>query len=107
MRGIFFSFQRRLDWCNELLLHLVIDGPNINASFEKKINKNFHENNVLNIGSCSLHKVHNAFHKCLFCLTFNLDRFACDIYLFFIFIIIFFKLPSSRKEDYASLEEVT
>ena len=40
-------------------------GPNINQSFEKKLNNNLQENNVefMNIGSCSLHKVNNAFHK--------------------------------------------
>ena len=77
-------------------------GPNINQSFEKKLNKNLQENNVefLNIGSCSLHKVHNAFHKGLSCLKIDLDQFACDIYPFF-------KLSSSRREDYASLEGVT
>ena len=77
-------------------------GPNINQSFEKKLNNNLQENNVefMNIGSCSLHKVNNAFHKGLSRLKIDLDQFACDIYPFF-------KLLSSRREDYASLEGVT
>lgn len=58
-----------------------MDEPNINKSFEKKRNKNFQEDNVefLNIGSCSLHKVHNTFHKGLSCLTIDLEQFAYDI----------------------------
>ena len=50
----------------------------------------------MNIGSCSLHKVHNAFGKGLSCLKIDSDQFSCDIYLF-----------NSRREDYASLKEVT
>ena len=59
----FLSFQKCLDWSNKLLLHSAMDGPNIKKSFEKKLNKNFQENNVkfLNIESFSLRKVHNAF----------------------------------------------
>ena len=50
----------------------------------------------MNIGSCSLHKVHNAFGKGLSCLKIDSDQFSCGIYLF-----------NSRREDYASLKEVT
>ena len=75
-------------------------GPNINKSFEKKLNKNFQENNVefLSIGSCSVQNVHNVFLKGLPCLTINLDPFTCNF---------FFKLSNSCREDYTSLEEVT
>ena len=57
-----------------------MDGPNINKSFEKKLNKNFQENTVEFLGSGSLDKIHNAFRKGLSCLTCNLDQAACDIY---------------------------
>lgn len=50
----------------------------------------------MNIGSCSLHKVRNAFRKGLSCLKIDLDQFSCDIYFF-----------NSRREDYDSLKEVT
>ena len=64
---------------------------NIYKSFEKKLNKNFPENNVkfLNIGSCSLLIVHNAFQKVLTCLTIDLDQIPCDNF--------FFKLSFSCK----------
>ena len=80
--GLFAVFKKRLDWSNELLLHLGMAGPNINKLFEKKLNKSFQKNNVefLNIGSHSLHKVHNAFRKGLSCLTIDLNQFACDIF---------------------------
>ena len=56
-------------------------------------------NNVefLNIGSCGLHKIDNAFRKSLSCLANFLNQFACDVYFFL----------NSRREDYASLEELT
>ena len=77
-----------MDWRNKLLLDLGMGGPNINKSFEKKLNKNFQENNVefLSIGSCSVQNVHNIFLKGLPCLS---------------------KLSKRHIEDYTSLEEVT
>ena len=68
----------------------------------EKLSKKLEENNnqFLNIGSCNLHKVHNAFRKGLSELNIDLDQFACDIYFFFM-------LSSARREDYSDLEKIT
>ena len=80
------------------MLHLGMDRPSLNKSFQKKLSKKLEENNnqFLNIGSCNLHKVHNALSE----LNIDLDQFACDIYFFF-------KLSSARREDYSDLEKIT
>ena len=81
----FLDFKKRVNWDNSLMLHLGMDGPNLNKSFQKKLSKKLEENNnqFLNIGSCNLHKVHSAFRKGLSELNIDLDQFACDIYFFF------------------------
>ena len=98
----FLDFKKRLNWDNPLMLHLGMDGPNLKKSFQKKLSKKLEENNnqFLNIGSCNLLKVHNAFRKGLSELNIDLDQFACDIYLFF-------KLSSARREDYSDLGKIT
>ena len=97
----FLDFKKRLNWDNSLMLHLGMDGPNLNKSFQKKLSKKLEENNnqFLNIGSCNLHKVHNAFRKGLSELNIDLDQFACNIYFFF-------KLSSALREDYRDLEKI-
>ena len=98
----FLDFKKRLNWDNSLMLHLGKDRPNLSKSFQKKLSKKLEENNnqFLNIGSCNLHKVHNAFRKGLSELNIDLDQFARDIYFFL-------KLSSARREDYSDLEKIT
>ena len=88
-------------WDNNML-HVGMDGPNINKSFEKKLSDYLNENsmNILNLGSCSIHKVCNAFRKGLNCLDIDIDQFAYDIHFFF-------KLSSARREYYTSIEDIT
>ena len=49
------------------LLHLGMDGPSVNKSFEDKLLTELREQDIqiLNIGSCCQHKVHNAFCNAL------------------------------------------
>ena len=58
---------------NNLLLHLGIDGPKVNLSFETKL-KEFNKENsgFLQLGTCSLHPVHTAFKNGLQKLDFSL-----------------------------------
>ena len=46
--------------------------------------------NILSLGSCSIHKRHNAFRKEFNCLDIDIDQLECDIHLFF-------KLSSARR----------
>jgi len=48
------------------LIVLSADGPNVNAAITNLVNKELTDNRLpmmVDIGSCSLHKVHNAFAK--------------------------------------------
>ena len=124
----YFEFVKQLQLDSNFLLHLGMDGPNVNLSFEKKLAAKLQEINTsfLKIGSCSLHPVHGAFEKGVKAFyvgvvpltekekaamaadkektikpkTFDMDDFFQDIHFFF-------KLSSARREDYASLSEVT
>ena len=99
----FNEFGIRMKWDPKYLLHIGMDGPNVNLSFEKKLLAAFerkYSTKFLKLGSCSLHHVHNTFRKALQKLDIDIDQFACDVHFFF-------KLSSARREDYAALEELT
>ena len=108
-------FVDKLELKSDYLLHLGMDGPNVNLSFENKLESNLESINTsfLSIGTCSLHPTHTAFRKGTKSLysntinisqekesTFGLDDFFNDLHFFI-------KLSRARREDYASLENVT
>ena len=103
-------FVDKLELKSDYLLHLGMDGPNVNLSFENKLESNLESINTsfLRIGTCSLHLTHTAFRKGIKSLylnsinilrekesTFDLDDFFNDSHFFF-------KLSSVRQEDCAS-----
>ena len=110
------EFIRKLELSSDYLLHLGMDGPNVNLSFENKLSSNLDQTNssFLRIGTCSLHPTHTAFRKGIKKLyfntsdttyenespTFDLDELFNDFHFFF-------KLSSARREDYASIESIT
>ena len=49
-----------MNWNTDLLLHLGHDGPNINLSFENKLQNDI-KSDILKLGTCSFHHVHKAF----------------------------------------------
>ena len=56
----------RMKWDPKYLLHIEMDGPNINLSFQKKLLADFERKygtNFLKLESCSLHHAHNTFRK--------------------------------------------
>ena len=64
----FNEFGIRMKWDPKYLLHIGMDGPNVNLSFEKKLLADFerkYSTKFLKLGSCSLHHVHNTFRKAL------------------------------------------
>ena len=64
-----------------------MDGPNVNLKFQKFVLVSdtlaAAHTTFLNIGTCPLHIVHNAFGKGVTSLKFNVDQFALDIHSFF------------------------
>ena len=54
----------------------------------------------LDVGTCPLHIVHNAFRKGVSSLRFNVGQFALDINFFF-------KLSAARRAGYQNISEVT
>ena len=78
-------------------------GPGVNIKFEKELPALFQKNEettMLNLGTCSLHPVHTAFENGLDELGFPYESFFNDINFFF-------QLSAGRREDYASLANIT
>ena len=63
------------------------DGPNVNKSLKKKLNddiKALGGDESVDIGSCTLHIVHNAFRAGLAAVpTWNIDELVIDMYYWF------------------------
>ena len=98
----YYEFTKNLKLDSSFLLHLGIDGPSVNNAFQQKLFDGLHEKegtSFLNMETCWLHKVHNAYQTALKELKFDSDQFAVDI-------DSFFKLSSARREDYIRMEEV-
>jgi hypothetical protein len=77
------------------LLALSSDGPNVNKSITAQVNKELaecHLPTLIDIGTCSLHKVHNAFSK-------GLDDFGSDSEDLSVKLFYWFKHSSARRED--------
>ena len=76
--------------CNELLnnlnvdsqylLHLGMDGPNVNLAFQKLFTElgQLNGKTFLNLGTCLLHPAHTAFRKGIKQLSVDLDAFFID-----------------------------
>lgn len=97
------EFIQNLDLDSNFLLHVGMDGPNVNLAFERKLQEHLqsqYDTSFLSLGTCSLHPVHTAFRNGMKALSFDIDGFLNDIHFFF-------KLSSARRQDYAELEVVT
>ena len=96
-------FGEDMKWNPSHLLQLGMDGPKVNLAFQRKLSKSLEEKSYasfLDIGTCPLHNVHNAFEHGLKFFNFDVEQFIVDINSFF-------KLSSARREDFRDLEEVT
>ena len=98
----FEHFKTEMQWDSSYLLHLGMDGPNVNLAFQRRLQSHFatEGSSFLDIGTCPLHSIHNGFSKGVKVIDFDLEQFIVDINSFF-------KLSSARREDYSKLEEVT
>ena len=95
----FSQFKKDIQLNTSYLLHLGMEGPNVNKSFQEKLSESINDE-FLDLGTCPLHTVHNSFKKGVAVIDFDFDEFAVDIHQFF-------KLSSARREDYRSMEEIT
>ena len=76
-----------------------MDGPNVNLKFinELKIymKENSYNHQILDIGSCGLHVVHNSFKNGVKAMDWSIVDFLRSIYNIFIH-------SSARRSDYTS-----
>lgn len=82
------------------ILMLNMDGPNTNLLVAKKVNEELLKlgsKELVDIGTCSLHKVHNCFAKALGELPLDIDEFCVDLFAFF-------KHSAARREDLQKLQ---
>ena len=78
-------FAKELDLESNYLLHIGMDGPNVNLSFEKKLLTKLEEDmgaTFLKLGKCSLHPVHTAFRKGITKILFDYDKFFYELRFF-------------------------
>lgn len=64
------------------LLCFYSDGPNVMKNIKAKLNRRVNEN-LLDVGECSLHKVHNAFSKKLDVFCPDVEELVWDVYYYF------------------------
>ena len=83
-----------------ITLHLGMDGSSLNNTFQWKLFDELYEKEdtvFLKLGMCCLHKVHNGYKTAL--KKIEINQFAA------VEILYFFKLSSTRWEDYIRVEE--
>lgn len=88
------------DLPKEKLLMLGSDGPNVNKKVFRLVNegiKSIRGHGLIDIGSCNIHIVHNAFLK-------GLESYGSDVSEFVIFVYFFFKGWPKRWEDYSVIQ---
>ena len=81
------------------LVQISMDGPNVNWSFHAKISNVIQEDHgkkLLNIGSCGLHTMHNAFKAGARASEWDLMYFLTSLYT------LFDNVPA-RREDYLAV----
>ena len=79
----------------EKLINVFTDGPNIMKSLKKKINETFP--NVLDIGTCNLHVIHNVFAK-------GIENFGIDVEDLLVELHYFFKRSAVHSEELRELQ---
>lgn len=103
LKANFFEFKKKCLLNVNYLLQIMMDGPKTNLLFQKLLSKDLeseYNTALIDVGTCSLHTVHNGFQKGLKKLDFDFDCFICDL-------VFFFKRSSARREDYKLVEMAT
>jgi hypothetical protein len=79
---------------------LSSDGPNVNKTIWTHVQKRLTDaghNGLIQIGSCNIHVVHNAFRAALCQFGTDAEELAIDLHTFF-------KLSAARREDFSSVQ---
>ena len=84
------------------LATLIRDGPNVNKTIFRKVNKRISEDHpnfpgLVDLGSCTIHMVHNAFGKALEQYGKDIDQLCTDLHSLF-------KYSAARHEDFKELQ---
>ena len=85
-----------VDFKMENIVPVSMDGPAVNWKMYQNLQKelkNEYDHNILNIGSCGLHILHNSFKAAGAAAEWNIDVFLCNIYTLF-------KDSPARLQDY-------
>ena len=85
------------------VLQLGMDGPNTNWKAFNLISRNMERNNtgkLINVGSCGLHQVHNAFKISLSVVDWDIESFLYAAYTLF-------KNTPARREDYIEVAKTS
>ena len=86
------------------MLDLDMDGPNVNLKFQTLLLQSNllaeTKSTFLNIGTCPLHILHNAFRKGISSLACNVDQFFCRH-------PILFKQSATCRADYKTTAKIT
>ena len=87
---------------HSFLLHLGMDGPIVNLTFQKRLQVQLFDKNstFLDIRTCPLHTIHNGFSRGIQVIDLDIKQFIVDLNSLF-------KLTSACREDNPKLEEVT
>jgi len=83
------------------VLQISMDGPNVNWKFFKLIqnySQREFQKHVLNIGSCGLHILHNAFKHGCFASKWEINNFLSSLYYLF-------KDSPARREDFVNISK--
>lgn len=81
------------------MVQVSMDGPNVNWKFLKLLQeklKQKHNSNLINIGSCGLHIVHNSFKSGAEVTGWNISSFLSGLYYLF-------KDSPARREDFTKV----
>ena len=98
----FYEFVQKVGLDINYMHHLGMDGPIVIKNFERLLLESscLENTTFLDVGTCPLHILHNAFRKGVSSLRFNVDQFALDINFFS-------KLSAGRRANYQKISEVT
>ena len=84
------------------MLTLIRDGPNVNKTIFQRMNELISGDHpefkgLIDLGSCTLHTVHNAFGKGIEQYGKDIDNLCVDLHTLF-------KYSAARREDYKDIQ---
>ena len=84
------------------MLTLIWDGPNVNKTIFQKMNELISGDHpefkgLIDLGSCTLHAIHNAFGKGIEQYGKDIDNLCMDLHTLF-------KYSAARREDYKDIQ---